>query len=181
MLRTKEQLIERQGKYGTPRFDYLQRLVTEFQETEKQESKEQILAHLGNFAYDPINYEHIRTLHVIDLFLDCLEEDNMLVRRFAISGLCNLSCDPLNIDVIAKNDGIPLIIKCLTSADEDTVLCAITALIYLETPATRADIMKPAVTQLMHQFADATEQKKISNLAKVFLEAEHRPRYWRRL
>ena len=32
-------------------------------------SKEEILANLANFAYDPINYEHFRKLNVVDLFL----------------------------------------------------------------------------------------------------------------
>lgn len=32
-------------------------------------SKEQILANLANFAYDPINYGYLRQLNVIDLFI----------------------------------------------------------------------------------------------------------------
>jgi len=33
------------------------------------ESKLQVLANLANFAYDPVNYDYIRRLNVIDLFL----------------------------------------------------------------------------------------------------------------
>ena len=33
------------------------------------ESKLQILANLANFAYDPINYEYLRILNVIELFI----------------------------------------------------------------------------------------------------------------
>jgi hypothetical protein len=33
------------------------------------EYKQQIVANLGNFAYDPINYEFIRRLNILDLFL----------------------------------------------------------------------------------------------------------------
>ena len=33
------------------------------------DSRIQILANLANFAYDPINYNHMRKLNVIDLFL----------------------------------------------------------------------------------------------------------------
>lgn len=33
------------------------------------ENKLQILANLGNFAYDPINYEHFRQLNILDLFI----------------------------------------------------------------------------------------------------------------
>ena len=32
-------------------------------------AKEEILANLANFAYDPINYDHFRKLNVVDLFL----------------------------------------------------------------------------------------------------------------
>ncbi|XP_013002491.1 armadillo repeat-containing protein 7 isoform X5 [Cavia porcellus] len=44
------------------RLAYLQALVTEFQETESQDAKEQVLANLANFAYDPSNYEYLRQL-----------------------------------------------------------------------------------------------------------------------
>ena len=58
---------EKSGRRG--RFDYLQSLVTEFQDTENVDSKLQVLANLGNFAYDPINYEYLRELNVVDLFI----------------------------------------------------------------------------------------------------------------
>ncbi|XP_030683874.1 armadillo repeat-containing protein 7 isoform X5 [Nomascus leucogenys] len=44
------------------RLGYLQALVTEFQETQSQDAKEQVLANLANFAYDPSNYEYLRQL-----------------------------------------------------------------------------------------------------------------------
>ena len=31
--------------------------------------KQQILANLANFAYDPVNYEFFRQLNILDLFL----------------------------------------------------------------------------------------------------------------
>ena len=33
------------------------------------ESKQQVLANLANFAYDPINYDYMRRLNILDLFL----------------------------------------------------------------------------------------------------------------
>ncbi|XP_051014989.1 armadillo repeat-containing protein 7 isoform X3 [Acomys russatus] len=44
------------------RLGYLQALVTEFQETESLDAKEQVLANLANFAYDPGNYQYLRQL-----------------------------------------------------------------------------------------------------------------------
>ncbi|XP_057632534.1 armadillo repeat-containing protein 7 isoform X2 [Chionomys nivalis] len=71
------------------RLGYLQALVNEFQETESQDAKEQVLANLANFAYDPGNYEYLRQLQVLDLFLDSLSEENETLVKFAIG------CGPL--------------------------------------------------------------------------------------
>lgn len=62
---------------------YLQALVTEFQETESQDAKEQVLINLVNFSYDPGNYEYLWELQI--LFLDSLSEKNEIV-KFAIWG-----------------------------------------------------------------------------------------------
>ncbi|XP_042771906.1 armadillo repeat-containing protein 7 isoform X2 [Panthera leo] len=67
------------------RLGYLQALVTEFQETESQDAKEQVLANLANFAYDPSNYQYLRQLQVLDLFLDSLSEENENLVEFAIA------------------------------------------------------------------------------------------------
>uniref|UniRef100_A0ABI8AJN1 Armadillo repeat containing 7 n=1 Tax=Felis catus TaxID=9685 RepID=A0ABI8AJN1_FELCA len=67
------------------RLGYLQALVTEFQETESQDAKEQVLANLANFAYDPNNYQYLRQLQVLDLFLDSLSEENENLVEFAIA------------------------------------------------------------------------------------------------
>eukprot|EP00271_Cylindrocystis_brebissonii_P007378 TRINITY_DN20814_c0_g1_i1.p1 TRINITY_DN20814_c0_g1~~TRINITY_DN20814_c0_g1_i1.p1 ORF type:complete len:115 (-),score=21.20 TRINITY_DN20814_c0_g1_i1:823-1167(-) len=88
MFSSEERLKERRGKDGTSRFDYLQKLVTEFQSTTNEEAKQQIVANLANFAYDPINYDKLRLLHVWELFLDCLDESEEL-QEFGLGGLCN--------------------------------------------------------------------------------------------
>lgn len=54
------------------------------------EAKTQVLANLANFAYDPINYDYLRQLKVIDLFLHLISEEDEEFVRFAIGGLCNL-------------------------------------------------------------------------------------------
>ncbi|XP_045428298.1 armadillo repeat-containing protein 7 isoform X1 [Pipistrellus kuhlii] len=76
------------------RLGYLQALVTEFQETESQDAKEQVLANLANFAYDPSNYPYLRQLQVLDLFLDSLSEENETLVEFAIGfiGISLHSC-----------------------------------------------------------------------------------------
>lgn len=60
------------------------------------ESKEQVLANLANFAYDPVNYDYLRRLRVIDLFLHGLSENNTTLLTFAVKGICNVCLGKLH-------------------------------------------------------------------------------------
>ncbi|XP_041075953.1 armadillo repeat-containing protein 7 [Polyodon spathula] len=157
------------GSQGSDRFEYLQALVTEFQDTDCQEAKEQVLANLANFSYDPANYEHLRRLQVPDLFLDMLTEDQESLVEYGMGGLCNLCLDKVNKAYILQNRGVELVTGCLSSPREETVLSAITALMYLVTPAARSQITAPPVVECMLRFS-LSENKRLSNLAEVFLQ-----------
>ncbi|XP_066560968.1 armadillo repeat-containing protein 7 isoform X1 [Amia ocellicauda] len=159
----------RGGSQGLDRFEYLQTLVTEFQDTDSLDAKEQVLANLANFSYDPSNYEDLRKLHVIDLFLDMLTEDRESFVEFGIGGLCNLSLDKINKEYILQNNGVKLVIGCLSSPSEETVLSAITTLMYLMTPASRQEITHTAVVECMLRFS-LSANRRLSNLASVFLQ-----------
>ncbi|XP_008312707.1 armadillo repeat-containing protein 7 [Cynoglossus semilaevis] len=154
---------------GSDRLEYLQNLVTEFQDTDNEEAKEQVLANLANFAYDPKNMEYLRELQVLDLFLDMLTEENENFVEFGIGGLCNLSVDPECRDTILHNSGISLVTNCLSSQREETVLSAITTLMNLTTPLSRAEITDPAILQCMLRFS-LSESPRLRNLAGVFLQ-----------
>lgn len=52
------------------------------------EAKEQVLANLANFAYDPRNWQLLRQLQVLDLFLDMLTEDSETLVEFAMGEGC---------------------------------------------------------------------------------------------
>ena len=98
----------------------------------------QVLANLANFAYDPINYDHFRKLNILDLFLDVIAEDtDDKAIEFAIGGVCNCCLDKVNKQYLVDNDGVELAVKCLSSRNEETVLSAITTLMYLMTPQTK--------------------------------------------
>jgi len=60
------------------RKEYLQRIVHELQGIRRQEGKrdrrEELLAHLVNFGYDPINYDYFEEVGVTALFLDLVQE-----------------------------------------------------------------------------------------------------------
>ncbi|CAB1312050.1 unnamed protein product [Coregonus sp. 'balchen'] len=154
---------------GSDRFEYLQTLVTEFQDTDSDEAKEQVLANLANFAYDPRNLEDLRTLQVIELFLDMLTEENENFVEFGIGGLCNLSMDRECRDQILQSEALPLVTGCLSSRREETVLSAITTLMNLTTAASRSQTTDTAVLQCMLRFS-ISQSPRLRNLASVFLQ-----------
>ncbi|GMN28024.1 hypothetical protein TIFTF001_044187 [Ficus carica] len=84
---------ERTGRYGTPRLQYLQELVTQFQNSTNEETKERLVANLANFAYDLYSYTFLRQLNVLELFVDCITEPNEKLVEFGIGGVCNSCAD----------------------------------------------------------------------------------------
>lgn len=167
MFTTKEQLIKRTGKNSIGRYDFLKLLATEFRTTKSREAKEQVLANLANFAYDPINYGYIRQLQIIDLFLQSLSENNIKLVRFAAGGICNLCLDPINKLYILRNQGIQLLTSLFSSQDEDVLLSAITSLIFLITPESKAEV----TTEIIKKISDLSnhENNRIKNLAIICL------------
>ncbi|XP_015185037.1 PREDICTED: uncharacterized protein LOC107070967 [Polistes dominula] len=163
MFSTKEKLIHRTGQNGVGRYDFLKLLINEFKSTSSKDAKQQVLANLANFAYDPINYDYLRQLKVIDLFLHILSEDNTTFVRFAIGGICNLCLDPINKAYILRNQGIPLVSLLLNSQDEGIILSSITTLMFLITPESKDDILSPTIVKHMQDFSNSTNTR-IKNL-----------------
>lgn len=111
MFHRPEQLLNRTPADGINRPEYLKLLVREFRLTDsagtvvivicrtrnhvflvfRLDSRRQVLANLANFAYDPVNYAHIRSQAVIDLFVEQLVSDDDVLAAYAAAGLCNLS------------------------------------------------------------------------------------------
>lgn len=168
MFATHEKLAQRTGKNKPDRSEYLKLLVEEVKTTPSLEMKKQVLANLANFAYDPINYEFLRKLGVLDLFLDLLSDGNVTLKQFAIGGICNLCLDKENKDYIIGSGGIAQIISCLTSHDEETVLSTITTLIFLITPQSKPEITSEPVLRCMLEYS-VHPNRRISNLANIFL------------
>ncbi|GAB2227999.1 hypothetical protein Droror1_Dr00009833 [Drosera rotundifolia] len=173
---------ERIGRSGTPRQQYLQDLVAQFQSpTATEESKEKIAANLANFAYDPYNYAFLRELNVLELFLDCITEPNERLVEFGVGGVCNACADPMNARVIAQCGGVPLVVQCLSSPVRNTVNYALAALYYLlccESEGKgggvgiREEILKDGVVELIRKYADSGGEVCVSfgNLARAILD-----------
>ncbi|XP_018600956.1 armadillo repeat-containing protein 7 [Scleropages formosus] len=162
--------MSRRGRFSGPdRFEYLQALVTEFQDTDSAEAKQQVLANLANFSYDPRNSDALRRLQVTELFLDMLTEESEDLVEFGLGGLCNLSVDHECRDEILQSGGVALVTGCLSSRREETVLSAIGTLMNLTTASSRAQTTDRAVLQCMLRFS-LSKSTRLRNLATVFLQ-----------
>ncbi|KAL6432509.1 hypothetical protein ACFW04_006824 [Cataglyphis niger] len=168
MFSTKERLIQRTGKNGIGRYDFLKLLAIEYKTTKSKDAKEQVLANLANFAYDPINYGYMRQLQIIDIFLDSLSENNQKLVCFAIGGICNLCLDAINKIYILRNRGVKLVSSLLSSQNEDIVLSAISTLMFLITSESRKEITSSEIIKRMLEFSCDTNIR-IKNLAIIFL------------
>ncbi|KAL3640808.1 hypothetical protein CASFOL_015776 [Castilleja foliolosa] len=137
---------ERTGKYGSPRLQHLQELVSQFQNASSEEIKEKVVANLGNFAYDPYNYTFLRQLNVLELFLDCLTEPNERLVEFALGGICN-ACAGTRVNY------------------------ALGSLYYLCNTNTEDEILKQEVVDAIKRFAAAGAVNAcFSNLAQSLLD-----------
>ncbi|KFH72812.1 hypothetical protein MVEG_00038 [Podila verticillata NRRL 6337] len=181
MFHSSEALAKKTPAGSLTRPAFLQSLVDEYQAKDTTlERRTKILASLGNFAYDPINYAWLRELSVVDLFLDCLSQESIINRRHAIAGLCNLSLDPKNRDLLldtTHTDNVALILQhCLVSTDVDTVQSAMTCLSNLSTTKNKNEIQAryPQIRPLMETLATA-KNPVTANLANVYLLEHPRP------
>lgn len=85
-----------------------------------------------------------------------------------------------------QTGGIPLIINCLSSPNEETVLSAVTTIMYLSSPGSSShpELTAMPVVQCMLRFS-LSANTRLRNLAQIFLEdfcspgqvaeAHHRP------
>ncbi|KAM5126001.1 LOW QUALITY PROTEIN: armadillo repeat-containing protein 7, partial [Mantella aurantiaca] len=134
------------------------------------EAREQILANLGNFSYDPRNLCDLRKLRIPDLFLDMLSEDNENLVEFGIGGLCNMCLDDVTRSLIVSSGGLSLVMNCLSSRREETLLSAMTTLLFLGSEVTCPEVTRsPPIIECMTRLS-LSQNPRISNLANVFLQ-----------
>jgi hypothetical protein len=132
------------------------------------EAKRQVLSNLSNFAYDPINFEFLKQLHAIDLFLDQLSSDNEDFLHFGLAALCNISPDPESKDYIIKLNGIKLISNQLLHKNDEIALNAITTLYYLLFPSFR-HLITPEILDKVKVY-QSHPNTRYKNLGEVFME-----------
>ncbi|CAO3672001.1 unnamed protein product [Rhizopus microsporus] len=113
MFQSKAYIERRHGKNSANRSEYLEQLINEYKTT-KDKAKQQVLAHLANFAYDPINYDHLWNLYAVNLFLEAITDPDPLLREFGMGGLANICLEPRHYEYIMSQPSFRQnIISCL--------------------------------------------------------------------
>ena len=176
MFSTWDSLERRTGRFGVGRFEYLKQLLNEYEHlSTNNENKLQILANFANFSYDPINYNYLRELNIIDLFIDCLQmhtDDDFV--HYALAGLCNLCTDKMNSQlIIEKNPSIFIcLIKYLFSDRFDIVINSMVTLMFLSDHNEQIKnelIQRNEIRQCLEKYSQSKDIR-LSNMAKLFLQ-----------
>jgi hypothetical protein len=176
MFSTWKSLERRTGRFGVGRLEYLKQLLNEYEHSStNNENKLQILANLANFSYDPINYNYLRQLNIIDLFLDCLQmHTNDDFVHYALAGLCNMSTDKMNSELIVKKNPMILIVlvKCLFSNRLEIVVNSMVVLMFLSDHHEQIKtelIQRNEIQQCLEKYSQSKDRR-LSNMAKLFLQ-----------
>lgn len=197
MFSTPNSLKKRTGKADLDRYTYLKELLEEYKSTGEEDKKEQVIANLGNFAYDPINYEYFRRLDINEVFLENLinykrnNNFNLKILHFSIAALCNLCLDPKNREYLVKHNFVNLVLNCLaiepTIDQIELILNVFTILIFMtdnsnepeEVDSSELDKIKTEIRNfrndkinfnlLIFKYAKSAN-KRLSNLACLLLK-----------
>ncbi|KAG1112100.1 hypothetical protein G6F42_014836 [Rhizopus arrhizus] len=178
MFQSRAYIERRHGKTGTDRAYYLSQLAQEYRTTDSQEAKQQVLANLANFAYDPINYNTLWDLQVVDMFLDALTDNDPLLREFGVGGLANICLEPRHHEYIMSQ---PIfrhnIAKCLdTEYSLNTKVNAMTALMQLITAENYTTILTDELRTQLQKLQMDDQPVQARNMASLFLlDYYHQP------
>ncbi|KAI9496659.1 hypothetical protein BDB00DRAFT_869237 [Zychaea mexicana] len=166
------------GQPGNDRKFYLSQLVQEYHTTKDIEAKQQVLANLGNFAYDSINHNWLWQANAIDVFFDALEQQDSLLQEFGAGGIANICLDPQHYQYILSNtkhiESINAIVedgtRHDTSTTTDAVVNAMTTLMLLINDTSHQVILTDALkTSLLRLKQNRQVDTRIITVATLFL------------
>lgn len=158
---------------GVNRKEFIEQLVEEYYSTTDVEAQQQVTANLANFAYDPLNWDYLKTAKVLKLFIELLEIPNESLQLHGLAGLCNLCLDPSAFNFIVKFQNIKIIKDLFIETNNLDAILNILTLFYqlLSQPKSeKTDILCPAVLkQISHHNSTNTNDKRILNLTSLLL------------
>ncbi|ORZ00658.1 hypothetical protein BCR43DRAFT_521649 [Syncephalastrum racemosum] len=159
----------------TDRPNYLQQLVQEYTVSTDLEAKQQVLANLANFAYDPSNYAFLWDVYAIDLFLEAIQGEDQLLKEFGLGGVANICTDSQHRDyVLSKPSSLRAITACVSSNHTECSINAMTTLLLLLISATDLSTRKHLLTidlerRLRQVLANPTLDIRVRTMAQLFI------------
>lgn len=158
---------KRKDIYRPDRAEYLQVLVTEFYSAESHHAKQEIAANLANFAYNPINHQHLEHLHILDLFWNLIDHRDDMLCRAGVCGLVNLSSNIKFRTQIAPK--INQIIGILVTRDIETIISTLSLLYFIRLEEVCFD--RSSLSEKLKELQGREADKRIDNLISLLQHA----------
>ncbi|KAF0302496.1 Armadillo repeat-containing protein 7 [Amphibalanus amphitrite] len=150
------------------RYLYLRDLLEELQESQQPAARQQVLANIANFAYDPRNAEHLLRLGAPRLLLARLSDPDAALRRFAAAAVSNLCLEPRCRRALLAGGVLPALLLGLEESNPQTVAACLTTLLLL--PVTDRSVWEQVdaerLTRLTVQLS-GSEDRRLANLAAL--------------
>ncbi|XP_058454636.1 LOW QUALITY PROTEIN: armadillo repeat-containing protein 7 [Malaya genurostris] len=167
MFSSFDRLKKRTPNEGINRREYISLLVDEYYETNNLEAQQQVTANLANFAYDPINWNFLKSSKAHELFveiLNCSIDLSLLIH--AAAGICNLCLDTEFSEYVRRGGVLKQIKFLIGKYSKNTELIAhlLTILIYLNNEPIEDDFRQLCET------LRTGSNRLITNLVNVFME-----------
>ncbi|CEI99915.1 hypothetical protein RMCBS344292_13991 [Rhizopus microsporus] len=171
MFQSKAYIERRHGKNSANRSEYLEQLINEYKTTKDKVAKQQVLAHLANFAYDPINYDHLWNFYAVNLFLEAITDPDPLLREFGMGGLANICLEPRHYEYIMSQPSFRQnIISCLDNTwTKNIKVNAMTALMLLITEENYSVLLTDELKNRLLNIKNNDKDKQTTMLASLFL------------
>ena len=152
------------------RYLYLRDLLAELEESPQLVARQQVLANIANFAYDPRNAAHLLRLDAPRLLLARLADPDEALRRFAAAAVCNLCLDPPCRRGLLSGGLLPALLLGLEDGCVQTAASCLTTLLLL--PVTERSVWQQVdggrLARLTVQLSRA-EDRRLANLATLLL------------
>ena len=150
------------------RYLYLRDLLAELRESPQLAARQQVLANIANFAYDPRNASHLLRLDAPRLLLARLADPDAELRRFAAAAVCNLCLEPQCRRALLVGGLLPALLLGLEDSCVQTAAACLTTLLLLPVTdrSVREQVDGERLVQLTVQFS-GSEDRRLANLATL--------------
>ncbi|XP_065360972.1 armadillo repeat-containing protein 7 isoform X2 [Calliphora vicina] len=173
MFSSHNHLKRKTPEQGINRQEFIEHLVEEYY-TSTNAAQEQVTANLANFAYDPINWDYLKTAEVLKLFFELLQTPNEKFQLHGSAGLCNICLDHEAHNYIVKSQNFNKIKDLLIKTKNLNVILNILTLLYQllsHSESTKNFILCGTILKQIQHFKTLYEKdQRIVNISVLLIE-----------